>query len=82
MSFKHWANGIFDGINAGVIPVLVGLAFVVFLFGVFKYFILHADNEESRRQGRAFIVWGLLGLVLAFSIWGVVYILLDTLGWR
>jgi hypothetical protein len=69
-----------QGANTIVIPVLFSLALGAFVWGVMKYFFLDSDSEEGRRQGRQFILWGLVGMVLLFSAWGVVYILLDTLG--
>lgn len=65
--------------NTIVIPLILTLALLVFVWGVFKYFFLEADNNESLKKGRTFTVLGILGLVLVFSLWGVVNILLSTL---
>jgi len=80
MSFKVWVDSLIVGANSVIVPVLLALAVAAFVWGVLKYFFLHPDSEEGRRQGREFILWGLLGMVLLFSVWGVVYILLDILG--
>ncbi|MDO8623874.1 MAG: hypothetical protein Q7R54_00785 [bacterium] len=82
MSFKLWVDSLVVGVNSVVIPVLFALAFAAFVWGILKYFFLHPDSEDDRRKGREFVLWGLLGMVLLFSVWGVVYILLDTLGIR
>ena len=50
-------GGIVGAINTVVIPLLFAMAFVVSLWGVFKYFIYHGDEEEGRRDGRQFILW-------------------------
>jgi hypothetical protein len=80
MTFKVWAEGLVAGVNGVVVPLLVACAFVAMLWGVLNYFFLHADNAEKRAQGREFILWGVLGLALIFSVWGVVNLLLSTLG--
>ncbi len=74
------SSGVIGALNSIVVPVIITLAFLVFIWGVIKYFFINGDNEEQRAEGRSFILWGLLGLVLIFAIWGVVRILLSTLG--
>src|SRR5690554_1370061 len=44
-----------------LIPILVGIALLVFLWGVVK-FIYNAGDEEARAQGKYVIFWGLLAL--------------------
>jgi len=84
MSFKDFVNdpqhGVVAAINVFIVPLLFGLAFAAFVWGILQYFFLHNDSEESRRQGRDFALWGVLGMILLFTVWGVVHILLDTLG--
>ncbi|MBI2038705.1 MAG: hypothetical protein HYT22_00260 [Candidatus Niyogibacteria bacterium] len=65
-------------INA-VIPVIIALAGLVFLWGVFK-FITAAGDEKARDAGRQYIIWGLVGLVIMFAFWGLVRILITTFG--
>ena len=80
MTFKTWVDGIVGGANSFVIPLLFACAFIAFLWGIVKYFFLKNESEEGRREAKQFLLWGLLGMVLLFSIWGVVNILLATLG--
>lgn len=82
MTFKTFVDAIIDIGNTIVIPIIFALAFIVFIWGVFKYFILHGSEEEARAEGRKFILWGLLGMALLFSVWGVLNILLSTLGFN
>ena len=81
MSFKAFIEGSVDAIvNQVILPLLLAAAFISFVWGILQYFFLHADSEESRRQGRQLILWGILGFTIIFSVWGIVYILLDILG--
>ena len=61
-----------------VIPVLVALGVVYFIWGVVQYFI--GDSEEAKKKGRDRIIFGLIGLVVIVSIWGLVAILADSFG--
>lgn len=60
-----------------VVPLLFALAFVVFIWGVVQ-FIANSSDENKRAQGKQFMVWGLVGLFVMFSIWGLVQLLRKT----
>lgn len=59
-------------INGIFVPVLLAVAFIIFLFGVYRYFILGAENEESRAKGRQLVLWGVIGFAVIVSFWGLV----------
>ena len=58
------------------IPVLITLGVVYFVWGVVQYVI--ADGEEAKTKGRDRIVFGIIGLAIIMSVWGLVTILTDT----
>lgn len=60
-----------------VVPLLFSLATVGFIWGVIIYFI-NPENEEKRSQGKSYILWGLIGLFVMVSIWGLVNIFSST----
>ncbi len=80
MTFATWVNGLISGLNTIVVPVLFAFAAGAFLYGIAKYFIFNAADPKAREQGRSFALWGLLGMALLFSVWGLVSVLLSTLG--
>jgi hypothetical protein len=74
------STGVIGFMNLIIVPVIFALTFFIFVFGVLKYFIFHGSNDAEREHGRQFVLWGILGMVLMFSVWGVVNLLLSTLG--
>ena len=74
------ATEILGFIDSTLVPVIFGLAFIVFIWGVFRYFIAGAASEEKRDEGKKFIFWGLIGFVLMICLWGIVNLLVNTLG--
>ena len=62
-----------------IIPIIVGLAVVTFLIGVLK-FIRSAGEEKARSEGKQFMLWGIIGLAVMVSVWGLVGIVTGTLG--
>jgi hypothetical protein len=62
-----------------VVPLLVGLAIVGFVYGVIKYF-LNPENEEKKKEGKTFMLWGLIALFVIVGMWGLVAIFTNTFG--
>ena len=65
-------------INAYLVPFLWALAFFMFLWGVFQYFIAGGADEEKRSQGRQFVIWSVIAFFVMSSLWGIVNLLDGT----
>lgn len=77
MSFKDLVyTKIIPFIDGFVIQFLYAVAFLFFIYGIFKFFF--TGGEENRQKGKQFAVWGLVGLVVLFSVWSLVGILLTS----
>jgi len=74
------STGIIGVLNTIVVPIIFAFAFAAFVWGVVNYFFLHGSEEEKRKEGKEFIFWGIIGMVVLFSVWGFVNIMLSTLG--
>ena len=57
----------------------MAVAFIVFLYGVYKYFILNGASDDAHTEGRTFIIYGIVGFVVILSMWGLVGIVANTL---
>ncbi|MDB5244817.1 MAG: protein of unknown function with transrane region [Parcubacteria group bacterium] len=77
---KGYSDSIVGIINNILVPLLIAVAFIVFLWGIFKYFIYGADNDTERATGRQWAIWGIIGFAIIFSLWGLVNLLMGTLG--
>ena len=77
---QGYSNSIISIINNLFVPILFAVAFLVFLWGVYKYFILGADNEEERKKGRNFAFWAIIGFAVILSVWGLVAVVSGTFG--
>lgn len=63
-------------INQAVVLV-VALALLFFLWGVAK-FILNANNEEKRGEGKSVMMWGIVALFVMLFVWQIVNVLANT----
>lgn len=67
-------------INVVAIPVLFAVAFIVFLYGIFKAYIYSRGDAAEVSEGHRLILWGLIGFAVMISLWGIVNVLVNTLG--
>lgn len=74
------STGIIGAINFVVVPMILTIAFLYYVWGIVRYLIINASDETSRSEGRNFAFWGVLALALMFSVWGFVNLALSTFG--
>jgi len=67
-------------IDSYLVPLIFAVAFVVFLYGIYSYFIAGAGNDEKRETGRKYALYGIFGFVIIIAIWGIVNLLISSLG--
>jgi hypothetical protein len=59
-----------------VVPLLIALGVVYFVFGVVQYVI--AGGEEAKKKGRDHVIYGIIGLTIIVALWGVVGLVVST----
>jgi|SRR3989344_6663359 len=62
-----------------LIKFLFIIAFLIFFWGVFQ-FIRGGDNTEAKKTGKLHMTWGIIGLAIMFSAFGIINLLIGTLG--
>lgn len=66
--------------NNVLIPVIIGIGFLVFVWGMFKFFILGGANDDEKEKGKSLMIYATLGFVFIFVFWGIVNFVIDTFG--
>ncbi len=61
-----------------LILLILGIALVIFLYGVFEYIWKARSNPEKIKEGRSHMLWGLFGIFIMISVFGLFKILLNT----
>jgi zinc transporter ZupT len=70
-------NDVFlGGIIRPLVPFLIGLAVVIFIYGVITTIL--AEGGEKKEDGKKFMFWGIIGIFVMVSVWGLVAILKNT----
>ena len=71
-----------DAINAAIINPLIILMFavatVVFVWGIVQ-FLARSGSDEARDIGKKHMVWGLVGMIIMVSVYGIIAFVLSTL---
>lgn len=79
VTFRQIVDGsIVPFIDKGVIPLLYALAFLFFIYGIFRFFF--SASEEAREAGKKHAFWGVIGLVVLFGVWGIIKLMLSVIG--
>jgi len=62
-----------------IIGIIFALAFLLFVWGV-AVFLMKADDATGREQGKNHIIYGLIGMFIMVSVFGIINIITNTLG--
>jgi len=66
--------------NNVLIPFIIGIGFLVFVWGMFQYFIAGGANDEKKEAGKSLMIYATLGFVLIIVFWGVVNLVANSSG--
>lgn len=67
-------------IDGVLIPLVLGIAFLMFIWGVFKFFILGGSDSEKQGEGKSLMIYAVAGFVLILSFYGLINFLTSGLG--
>lgn len=70
--------GIVQTVLGFIIPMLITLGIIYFIYGVIGY--VSAKDEEKRGEARGAMIYGIIGLFVIVSIWGLIGFLGNATG--
>lgn len=80
MNLQTFLANVLSFMDSVVVPFILALAFLVFVWNLAKYFIIQGDSDDGREKARRNAFWGILAFIVIVSIWGIVNILVRDLG--
>lgn len=72
--------GIIGFINNYVIPLLFALAFLFFIYNVYRYFIVESHEEKGREKAKLLAVYAVAAFVLIIIFLGLINLLASSIG--
>ncbi len=67
-------------INGVIIPFILGIGFLLFVWGMFQYFIAGGADDEAKTKGKSLMLYATLGFVLIIIFWGVINVVANGTG--
>lgn len=78
--FQVLLTNILEFTNGVLIPFILGIGFLVFVWGMFQFFIAGGANDEAKEKGKSLMIWAIVGFVMIFILWGIVNLLVGSTG--
>lgn len=77
---RDFLQNIISFMNGTLVPLVFAIAFLVFLWGVFKTFILGGSDPEKQGEGKQLMMYAIAGFVVMVSLWGIVNLVANGFG--
>lgn len=72
-------NKVNDMILNPIILLLFAISFLYFVYGIVKFLNLDVA-DTSRKDAKNAIIWGIVGMLIMFSVYGIINFVLTTFG--
>lgn len=72
-------NALVDILFSILWPIAVAFFIVMFVIAAFQFFTAQGDPEKVK-SARNFVIWGIVGVVVALLAWSIPFIIRNTLG--
>ena len=72
-------RGIINSIIDPIILLLFSAGVFLFMWGLLV-FLLNADKPDKRKTGQDHMLWGIIGVFIMATVFGIIEIILSTFG--
>ena len=69
----------FIDLGQSIIPFLAVVAFLIFILGVARFIRASGDDKDFDDK-KKFLIWGVVGMFVMFTIWGIITFLKSEFG--
>ena len=77
-SFRSAVGGLVSIISKDVIPIMIGVAIVIFFTNLVRY-IASASNEAEHAKFKGYLTWSLVALFVMFCVYGITAIISNSI---
>ena len=79
LSAEAFLENMYVAIFDPLMALLIALGVVYFLWGL-ATFLMNAGEAAQREEGKRRIIWGIIGLFIMISVYGIINIVVGTFG--
>lgn len=76
-TFGRVLNPIIDNILLPLVQLVFAIALLVFIYGVAQM-IIHKADADANKQGKASVLWGIAGMFIMVTAWGIIHLVSNT----
>ncbi len=77
-TFKDLVNFILGFINL-LIPALFAVVFLYLVIRIIDAWVLHADDDSKREEGKRLMITAVIVFVVMISVWGIIALLRNSI---
>jgi hypothetical protein len=78
--FEDLLKNILSFSNTVLIPFIIGIGFLFFVWGMFLYFIAGGGSDESKEKGKSLMINATMAFVVIIIFFGAVNLLTTSTG--
>jgi hypothetical protein len=78
--FQALLVNIIKFVNNTLIPFIIGIGFLFFVWGIFLYFIMGGSDDEKKLKGRSLMISATIGFVVIIIFFGLVNLFTSSTG--
>lgn len=71
---------VYDVLINPAIVLFFAMALVLFLIGMLQFLVYRQSNNEKSREGRQHMLWGIIGMFIMVSVFGLMRLIINTMG--
>ncbi|MBI4137894.1 MAG: hypothetical protein HY472_01455, partial [Candidatus Sungbacteria bacterium] len=80
MTIQDLIYRIISQVLSPIVFLLFSIALIVFLWGIVYYVVGAQGSDQKLKQGKLAMFWGIVGMSVMFSAWGLVRLVCNTFG--
>ncbi|KND47763.1 MAG: hypothetical protein AB201_02415 [Parcubacteria bacterium C7867-006] len=81
LSIVPFLNKVIDLIINPLLLLMFAVSFLYFVYGVFNFLNQDLNSaDKTRGESRSAIMWGIAGMVIMFSVFGIIRFVMGTFG--
>jgi hypothetical protein len=77
-TFKEVVFSFIDSVLSPLVPIIISLTIIYFVWAIIKFVI--RGEVKDKEEAKQMMFWGIVGLFVMVSVWGLVSVVEETLG--
>lgn len=78
LGIEEVGTSIMTIINGTIMPLIIALGVLFIVWGIITY--MTGKSDDAKKEGKDRIIFGIIGLAVIVSIWGLVAVLVNSFG--